>query len=100
MSPTKQARVDNGKEPNSIGDRMEKNPWRNQAQSGGQFSSGQMNRSLFNCSKVKLCRGLIWFQWSCPDGRLGDVVFAGDPVSGAHLVVLVSADIQGFRGRL
>ena len=26
---------------NSIGDRMEKKPWEKQAQSGGQFSSGQ-----------------------------------------------------------
>ncbi len=22
------------------------------------------------CSRVRLCKGLIWFLWSCPDGRL------------------------------
>ncbi len=29
------------------------------------------------CSRVRLCKGLIWFLWSCPDGRLGDRVFTG-----------------------
>ncbi len=29
---------------NSIGDRMEKKPWENQTQSGGQFPSGQTNQ--------------------------------------------------------
>ncbi len=29
---------------NSIGDRMEKKPWENQAQSGGQYPSGQKNQ--------------------------------------------------------
>ncbi len=24
------------------------------------------------CSRVRLCKGLIWFLWSCPDGHLGD----------------------------
>ncbi len=86
---------------NSIGDRMEKNPWEKPGSVGGAVLLWPDEPAVCsNCSKVKLCRGLIWFQWSCPDGRLGDVVFAGDPVSGAHLVVLVSADIQGFRGRL
>ncbi len=39
VSPTKQARGDNGKEQNG-----EKNLGRNQAQSGGHFPSGQMNQ--------------------------------------------------------
>ncbi len=31
------------------------------------------NSSLnLGCSRVRLCKGLIWFLWSCPDGRLGD----------------------------
>ncbi len=30
------------------------------------------------CSRVRLCKGLIWFLWSCPDGCLGDRVFTGD----------------------
>ncbi len=30
------------------------------------------------CSKVRLCKGLFWILWSCPDGRLGDKVFTGD----------------------
>ncbi len=30
------------------------------------------------CSRVRLCKGLIWFLWSCPNGRLGDRVFTGD----------------------
>ncbi len=30
------------------------------------------------CSRVRLCKGLIWFLWSCPDGRLRDMVFTGD----------------------
>ncbi len=24
------------------------------------------------CSRVRLCKGLIWFLWSCSNGRLGD----------------------------
>ncbi len=30
------------------------------------------------CSRVRLCKGLLWSLWSCPDGRLGDRVFTGD----------------------
>ncbi len=30
------------------------------------------------CSRVRLCKGLIWFLWSCPNGRLGDRLFNGD----------------------
>ncbi len=38
------------------------------------------------CSRVRLCKGLIWFPWSGPDGHLGDRVFTGDQFSGPHLV--------------
>ncbi len=41
----------------------------------GQTKTGRL---ILGCNKVKLCRGLIWFPWSCPDGRLGDKVFGGD----------------------
>ncbi len=42
MSPTEQARGDSGKEPKlPLRQNGEKNLGRNQAQSGGQFSSGQ-----------------------------------------------------------
>ncbi len=34
------------------------------------FSSGQSLN--LGCSTVRLCRGLIWFLWSCPDGHLAD----------------------------
>ncbi len=30
------------------------------------------------CSRVRLSKGLIWFLWSCSDGRLGDRVFTWD----------------------
>ncbi len=33
---------------------------------------------ILGCNKVRLCRGLIWFLWSCSDGRLDDEVFRGD----------------------
>ncbi len=35
-----------------------------------------------DCSRVKLCKGLIWFPWSGPDGHLGDRVFTGDQFLG------------------
>ncbi len=64
---------------NSIGDRMEKKSWEKPGSVGGQFSSGQTNQQFVPCcSKVRLCRGLISFLWSCHDGRLGDEVFTGD----------------------
>ncbi len=34
--------------------------------------------SIPSCRKVRLCRGLIWFPWSCANGHLGGVVFARD----------------------
>ncbi len=42
-------------------------------------------------------RELVWFPWSCVDGRRG--LWKGS-VSGAHLFVLVSTDIQCCRGHL
>ncbi len=51
--PNKQARGESGKEPKHIGDRTEeKNLGRNQAQSGGHFSSGQTTQQFnSNCCK-------------------------------------------------
>ncbi len=86
---------------NSIGDRTrrEKNLGRNQAQSGGHFSSGQTTQQFnSNCCKVRLEAQLVpevlsWWlsRWRGPHWG---------SVSGAHLGVLVSADVQGCRGRL
>ncbi len=58
---------------------------RNQAQSGGTVLLWLDEPAVcYNCSRVRLCIGLIWFPRSCPDGRLGDKVLTGDLVSGAH----------------
>ncbi len=47
MSPSKQARGDNGKEPKlNLWQNGEKNLGGNQAQSGGQFPSGQTNQQF------------------------------------------------------
>ncbi len=60
-----------------------KNLGRNQAQ----FCSVQTNQQFnSSCSRVRLCRGLVWFLWSCPDGRLGDEVFT-------RLVCVISATV-------
>ncbi len=66
VSPTKQARGDSGKEPKlHRWQNGEKNLGRNQAQSGGQFSSGQTTQQInSNCCKVRLegstgSRGLV-----------------------------------------
>ncbi len=42
---------------NSIGDRMEKKPWEKQAQSGGQFSSGQKNQQFIPTAANSDCKG-------------------------------------------
>ncbi len=52
-----------------------------------------------DCGRVGLCRGLIWFsvvlaRW--PSRRQG----LQGSVSGAHLVVLISANVQGCRSHL
>ncbi len=81
MSPTKQARGDSGKEPK---------------QSGGQFSSGQTNQQFVPTTAKSDCKGSTgsevfsrWLsRWWGPHWG---------SVCGAHLGVLVSADIQGCR---
>ncbi len=40
--------------------------------------SDKISSLNLGCSRVRLCKGLIWFLWSCPDSRLGDRVFTGD----------------------
>ncbi len=60
-----------------------KNLGRNQAQFCSDQTKQQFNSS---CSRVRLCRGLIWFPWSCPDGLLGDKVFT-------RLVCVISATV-------
>ncbi len=51
---------------------------------------------ILGCNKVRLCRGLIWFLWSCSDGHLDDEVC----LWGSSIADMVSADIQGCRGHL
>ncbi len=76
-----------------------KNLGRNQAQSGGQFPSGQTISSLFQLQQSQSVSGPLlpgvfprWMsRWRGPHWR---------SVSGAHLCVLDSADVQGCRGRL
>ncbi len=86
---------------NSIGDRTEKKTLgETRLSRWGHFSSGQTTQQFnCNCCKVRLegstgSRGL--FLMAC----LGDGGPHWGSVSGAHLGVLVSADIQGCRGRL
>ncbi len=51
------------------------------------------------CSRVRLCKGLICFLCLVPMASRRQGLHWGS-VSGAHLVVLVSADVQGCRGHL
>ncbi len=87
---------------NSIGDRTEKekNLGRNQAQSGGHFLIWPDDTAVQFQLLQSQIGGLNWFPRSCPDGCLGDGGPHWGSVSGAHLGVLVSADVQGCRGRL
>ncbi len=58
VSPTKQARGDSGKEPNSIGDRTEKkNLGRNQAQSGGISPLADEQAVQFQLLQSSDCKG-------------------------------------------
>ncbi len=65
---------------NPIGDRNgEKTLGETRLSRGDSSPLARPNRQFnSNCSRVRLCRGLIWFLWSCPDGCLGDRVFTGD----------------------
>ncbi len=59
---------------NSIGDRMEKKPWEKPGSVGRPVLLWPDEPAVCsNCSKVRLCKGLIWFPRSCPDGCLGQV---------------------------
>ncbi len=80
---------------NSISDRIGEKTLREIRLSRGASSPlARRTSSLIpGCNKVRLCRGLIWFPWSCADGYLGGVIFAGVCLW-AHQAVLVSADIQ------
>ncbi len=101
VSPTKQARGDSGKEPKlHRWQNGEKNLGRNQAQSGGPFLLWPDKPAV----QFQLLQSqIVWAQ-------LVPVVFSRwlsrwrgphcGSVSGAHLGVLVSADVQGCRGRL
>ncbi len=99
VSPTKQARGDSGKEPKLIGDRTEKkNLGRNQAQSGGPFLLWPDDTAVQFQLLQSQIGWLNWFPRSCPDGRPRWRGPHWGSVSGAHLGVLVSADVQGCRG--
>ncbi len=84
---------------NSIGDRMEKKPWEKPGSVGGPVPL-RPDESVVcsNCSKVSVSGPLVpgvfprWMsRWRGPHWR---------SVSGAHLCVLDSADVQGCRGCL
>ncbi len=63
----------------------EKKPWEKPGSVGGTVLLWLDKPAVcYNCSRVRLCIGLIWFPRSCPNGRLGDKVLTGDLVSGAH----------------
>ncbi len=85
MSPTKQAR---GTQTPSVTERR-KHLGRNQAQSGGQFPSGQTNQ--FFAAKSDQLVPVVF-----PDGCLGDEVLTGICLRGSS-GVLDSADGQSCR---
>ncbi len=63
---------------NSIGDRTEKKPWEKPGLVGGPVPLWPDEQVVCsNCIKVKFEVG-HWFQWSFPDGCLGDEVLTGD----------------------
>ncbi len=80
---------------NSIGDRMEKKPWEKPSSVGGPVPL-RPDESCSNCSKVRVYV-VHWFQWSFPDGCLGDEVLTEDLSLG---LIYASADVQGCRGCL
>ncbi|KAI2656459.1 NLR family CARD domain-containing protein 3 [Labeo rohita] len=47
-----------------------------------QYKLEKLMQSQGASSPLARRRGLIWFPWSCADGRLGDEVFTGDPSLG------------------
>ncbi len=63
---------------NSIGDRMEKKPWEKPGSVGGPVPL-RLDEPVVcsNCNKVRV-QVVHWFQWSFPDGCLGDEVLTGD----------------------
>ncbi len=86
---------------NSIGDRTEKNLGREKPGSvGGPFLLWPDDTAV----QFQLLQSQIGGSTGCrrsfPDGCLGDGGPHWGSVSGAHLGVLVSADVQGCRGRL
>ncbi len=63
---------------NSIGDRMEKNPFEKPGSVEGPVLIWPDKPAMSsNCSKVRL-KGFNWFQWSFTDGCLGDGDLTGD----------------------
>ncbi len=62
----------------SIGDRMEKKPWEKPGSVGGPIPlRPDKPVVLFQLQQSQIVR-LHWFQWSFPDGCLGDEVLTGD----------------------
>ncbi len=100
VSPTKQARGNSGKEPKlHWWQNGEKNLGRTRLSRGAISPLADDTAVQFQLLQSQI-GGLNWFPRSCPDGCLGDGVLTGGLSSGAHLGVLVSADVQGCRGRL
>ncbi len=101
VSPTKQARGDSGKEPKlHWWQNGEKNLGRNQAQSGGGISplARRHSSSIPTAAKSDWRAQLVAEVFSWWLSRWWGPHWGS--VSGAHLGVLVSADVQGCRGRL
>ncbi len=101
VSPTKQARGDSGKEPKlHWWQNGEKKPWEKPGSVGGGISplARRHSSSIPTAAKSDWRAQLVpevlsWWlsRWRGPHWG---------SVSGAHLGVLVSADVQGCRGRL
>ncbi len=101
VSPTKQARGDSGKEPKlHRWQNGEKKPWAKPGSVGGPFLLWPDDPAVqFQLLQSQIVRAqlvpmvLSWWlsRWRGPHWG---------SVSGAHLGVLVSADVQGCRGRL
>ncbi len=101
VSPTKQARGDSGKESKlHWWQNGEKNLGRNQAQSGGPFllwpDDTAVQFQLLQSQIVRAQLVQVVFSWWLSRWR----GLHWGSVSGAHLGVLVSAGVQGCRGRL
>ncbi len=85
---------------NSISDRTETKTLGEPGSVGGPFLLWPDNTAVQFQLLQSQTGGLNWFPRSFPDGCLGDGGPHWGSVSGAHLGVLVSADVQGCRGRL